>query len=387
MGAVEIPKRAGALGLAAVACSVLVLMVGTIASRGARRALSAAPVASILQRASVRGRLLSSELALVDRPLAGVARRPVEVGRSNDVARNAAPPRRGVAALAGRITRDGQGASAHLSFELGCNEGIELDTAPDGSFRRAGLAPGFQLVTVAVGGRASCRRSLFLPPARESAWELDFGAPRTARVRVCEADGRPIAGATVELDGSETTTDRDGRATLEHAGSGAPELLVRAPGFAAFTCALERTESELEVRLEPACSLEVRLPDLATADEAVVYLLPLGPERLAGRPPRPATPWHLVSPLHAAAGSIVRLDDLPAGELEIRVLHRAARMRPERVQLDPSTPVSLALRTEAVPVSEREAHRAELELPGLLSSACLGSLPRLQPLVAIDGAP
>jgi hypothetical protein len=198
-------------------------------------------------------------------------------------------------------------------------------------------------------------------------------------VRVLDPEGRPLPGAAVELDGAATTTDAAGRARLVAVASGAPELVVRAPGCAWFACALEADagNDELVVRLDPACALELHLPALASAHEAVVYLLPREPGRLAGRPLRPATPWHLASPLRLAPGASVRLENLPAGELEIRAFHPSARLALEHALLDSARPLALTLRsTEAGP----DEPPALGSLGDLLSSTGLGGLPRLQPL-------
>jgi hypothetical protein len=73
----------------------------------------------------------------------------------------------------------------------------------------------------------------------------------------------------------------------------------------------------------------------------------------------------------------VRLENLPAGELEIRAFHPAARLAIEHVLLDPTRPLAQMLRATAV---EPDEHPALGTLGGLLSSAGLGGLPRLQPL-------
>ena len=73
----------------------------------------------------------------------------------------------------------------------------------------------------------------------------------------------------------------------------------------------------------------------------------------------------------------MRLENLPAGELEIRALHPAARLAIERVILDPEHPLALTLRATA-PVPDGGPDLGSLG--GLLSSAGLGELPRLQPL-------
>lgn len=371
-------SRIGWLVLALGTCSSVLLALAFLGG-GVPRHRNAGPVRIEPAQAHVRGRALSSLRARTPALVATLARRrSVEASRLvREHSPAARPSDEGLAALAGRITHEGRGVLAHIRFELGWNEGRVLDTTGDGGFSGHGLAPGYQLVTVTSEGLPACRRSLFLAPYREGSFELDFGVPRTARVRVLAPDGLPVEGAEVELDGTPGTTDAEGRAWLLSACSGAPELVVRAPGCAWFTCALEGSVEEFDVRLEPACVLELHMPTLAGAAEVLVYLLPHGSERLAGRPLRPATPWHLMSPLRVVPGATVRLENLPAGELEVRALHPDAHIATEHAILDSEHPLSLTLRN---PESSPEEAPDLGSVHGLLSSAGLGTLPRLQPL-------
>lgn len=372
-------ERTGWLGLALLSCSTLVLLVGSREVRGSARPRPSARSPE-REHAEVRGRpVLTGRLT----GAAAFAPNRVAVGTRSGSGPRVAGADAGarLAALTARITRDGRGVPARVRFELGGNQGLELDTASDGELCRRALAPGFQIVTVTVEGRPACTRPLFLAPYREATLQLDFGAPRTHLVRVLDPAGSPLSRAVVELDGAAITTDPAGRARLVAVASGAPELVVRAPGCAWFACALDESPAappaELVVRLDPACVLELTLPALADPHEAVVHLLPRDPGRVAGRPLRPATPWHLASPLRLPPGTSVRLENLPAGELEIRTFHPSARLARERVLLDPARPLALTLRATAVGPAEAPARDP---LAGLLSNAGLGELPRLQPL-------
>ncbi len=280
------------------------------------------------------------------------ARAP-EPGRAEDAAS---------CALAGRITRHGAGVVARVRVELERDRWIELATDADGTFACSGVSAGRHLVTVEVAGLPSCARTVALRPHRVAQLDLDFdrGELVTGIVRGRNED--PVADARVSVDGGLGTTDSQGRFALTSPATGVAEIVVQAPGWAWFTCTSRRdARTPLEIELEPACSVEVRLPELLRKQEVVVHVAP-------GEGERSSMPWHLLSPLRCTGQDVVTLEGLPAGEIEVWVLGAGPVARAEHVQL-----------------SEHRRERVEpreIELASPRSEPWLASVYRTQPAAA-----
>jgi hypothetical protein len=313
-------------GLALAACAVLACTWSRDFGPG-----SSAGIAPATSRSAsperVRGRLVDAAVAT------DVPRLPDTVPPASRQAAVRAPePRTSSAqpadtcALAGRISRRGEGVRARVRVEAERGSHLEVATDQTGAFRLDGIAPGRRPVIVELEDGRSCSRALSLRPHRESRLELDFDRPLPVSGRVRDPDGEPIAGAHVLLDGQRGSTDLGGRFTLEIEASGTPELLVQAPGWAWFTCAVRDAREPLEIELEPACSVEVRLTEPLRGQEVVVHVAPAADQGSS-------TPWHLLSPVHSSAQDVVTFENLPPGEIEAWVLGAGAVARAGHVTL------------------------------------------------------
>lgn len=305
--------------------------------------------------------------------------------------------------LVGRVTEaGGRGLLARIEFGPGLNQGRVLCSSQEGDFAASDLYPGFSLITATAPGYPKCTRELFLAPYRQTRLDLGFVSAEAVRGRVCDEAGNPIDGAEVSVDGGSSLTDGLGGFHLLRHVSGSSTLIVRAASHALERRILEGSDHDpLEIRLQPACTLELALGSLPGGGEvAVVYLLPRGDQRVAGRPPRPATPWYLSSPLRCAPGGSVRVEGLPAGEVEVLAFHPRARGVPAHVRLAPDRISSISLTMIPLPIVEGRITRAGLPLVGaavelrslapvteiLSREGGLGELPRLQPLSWLPSA-
>ncbi len=308
------------------------------------------------------------------------------------------PPPTIRATLAGRITEGGsEGVSARIEFESGLNAERSLRCSPSGTFAATDLHPGFQLLAITVPGYPVCKRELFLPPYRETLLELDFGAARLVRGWIRDEHGQPVPAAEVALDGNAVWTDSSGRfLALQHA-SGPASIVVRAEGFAHQRQVLRSSEpDDVQLTLTPACTLELQVGPVTAGpyDAVIVYLRSRGAQKMVGRPPQPATPWFLFSPLRCAPGDSVRVTNLPAGELEVLAFHPRARGVSAPVWTDPGHAASVSIVMKPLATLQGRVTRAGAALSNaavrlvsgqpvrelVAASTGLGDLPRLQPL-------
>lgn len=150
------------------------------------------------------------------------------------------------------------------------------------------------------------------------------------------------------------------------------------------------------VILEDACTLEIALEGTVPRGreaEAIVYLEPGRVQPVAGRPSRPATPWSLLSPRRVVGGSL-RIEGLPACELDVLAFLPGARGRARHVDLVPGrvTRVAVEMRPTGASQGGVAWDLAPAGAPGrqdplraLVSSGVLGRIPALQPLTWLPG--
>ena len=223
--------------------------------------------------------------------------------------------------IAGRITRGGADVIARVRIEAERGAWTDLVTDASGAFARSGLRAGQRRVTVEVEGLPACTRSVRLRPYHVARLDLDLGCRELVRGSVHDVHGAVIEGAELMLDGERGASDADGRFALLRRASGTAELVVRAPGFAWFTCAVpEGKDVPLEIALEPACTLEVVVPESLRGQDVAVHVAPGGFERTAGSPARSATPWHLMSPVRFARQQALLFENLPEGEVDVWIV-------------------------------------------------------------------
>lgn len=293
-----------ALALAALALGALTAALATAASAPRPAAASRVDGARAVTGSERAGALLASAARVAHDP----SRSPHEPAPVARAARTVAPAR-ARAILEGRVgTRP-----AILVLCTGADRGRRIETDAAGAFRAEGLAPGPVIVAVESRELGPCERLVRLSNVRPTRLELVAGPARTIRGRVLDADGTPLGGARVAIDGHETFTAADGGFTHVQAVAGRPLARVEAGGHAPAAAELpDEGGRALEFALERAGTLEV----LAATD--------LELELRSLERPRPvrgavATLLPGSSPARLRAGERLLLEGLPPGRLRATV--------------------------------------------------------------------
>jgi len=264
-------------------------------------------------------------------------------------------PREGrTASVSGTLRRvDRPGERFTLSFDAGPNKGLEIGCGEDGSFVATDLYPGFAMVTAWGSDGSRCTRELLLRHRKVVDLSVDLGGFGLVTGAVRSDRHAPIAGAVVSLDGHETITDAEGGYRIARRASGNALLIVSAPGFTSYSERLPLPASGdtlALVVLRDACAMEITVPPIAGArGDAMVYVFPTGAQRLSGRMPAPAYPWHRLNPLQVPPGTTVLLDDLPATRVDVYVFHPQARSRPTFAWTILGDVVQVPIEMEALP--------------------------------------
>ncbi len=236
------------------------------------------------------------------------------------------------ARLRGQIFgRSGVGVRANLLLRSGLNAGTRIETASDGTFGPVDLYPGLAEIEVSAPGVPGSVRELRLATGQATDFNVSYGLPGVALGRVTDNGQKGIEGVEVELDGQKTLTDAEGNFRFADMTGGDNLLIVlKKQGYAARMrrvgiAAGRTTESDnLRFQLDPGCSLDVSVLDKAgVGDKAQVVILPANPDI------ERTFPWHRLAPLEVVAGSTLRLDDLPAARVTVRVYHHGAVAEPE----------------------------------------------------------
>lgn len=229
------------------------LVVSLAGTTGAVRHARTVPASQVRVEAVTELR----ERALPTSARGAHAEPPIEAERVA-VAILAAPPPplddRNHAVLQGRVGT----SPATLVLVTGPDRGRRVDTDATGAFRVDGLAPGPVVVAVDSRELGPCERRVRLSNVRPATLTLAVGPPRAVRGRVVDVEGRPIAGATVTIDGVMTSTTSDGAFAHEQTVAGRAIARVRAPGFApAAAELLAHGERPVEFVLERGAALLV----------------------------------------------------------------------------------------------------------------------------------
>jgi hypothetical protein len=228
--------------------------------------------------------------------------------------------------------RDGRGepVAAQLNFIAGPNKGRALSTNTAGKFGASDLYPGLSVVEIDGPGYLDARREVRLRGGSETTLNLGFGLPGAVGGRVIDREDKPIAGATIEVDGQIAFSDLDGKFLLSSVPSGLDlECIVSMQGFAAHselvTVSANKANADLVFRLMPGASLDVEVPEAVGAPgEASIVLM--NQNTFGSR----SFPWRLKNPIPITPGSRVRIDDLPPGvRVRIYVFHTGAYAKPE----------------------------------------------------------
>jgi hypothetical protein len=256
------------------------------------------------------------------------------------LASDARPSAEGVAAMGSDATArlsgsvhgsTGEGLQTEIVFVAGPNKDRRLVSGRDGAFGANDLYPGLSIVRITSPGTPGSMREILLRQgqARETRLNVGFGRLAVVQGRVQDAAARPITDATVTLDGQETKTDEGGEFTFGGVAGGDTFLIAEKPGFAAH---LERltvmagttlSKDKLVLVLQPAARLEVSIEErINVENKASLFVLPaaLGTQR--------DFPWYRVNPVSIYPGGSLVIEDLPQGEVLLRLFHSGADALP-----------------------------------------------------------
>jgi len=258
------------------------------------------------------------------------------------------------ARLSGTIVdAGGGGARCEARFVGGLNQGRVLFSDGLGRFGANDLYPGLALVQIVAPGLPGCLREVRLRNERDALLNVSFA--RMARVagKVVGPDGQGVSEARVQLDGQSTTTDEHGLFALPQVAAGEALLFVDKPGLASSRSTVAVPvggvvqPEQLTTVLERGARLTIAIDEpINSGVEALVYLMTetSGAER--------RHPWHRVNPVRVWPGGQTTVEDLPSGQLALRLFHAGARATPDRVQVSLSSgeEEAVVLHMEPAPV-------------------------------------
>jgi hypothetical protein len=220
--------------------------------------------------------------------------------------------------LTGRIGDErGQGAAALVRFVAGPNAGRELSTDSEGRYGASDLYPGLNVVEVSGPGLFGARREVRTSVTQESEFNLGFGRPGSVSGRVYDDVAKPLAGATVRVDGHTVTTNTDGIFYVERCAPGRVLVEINHPGFAPLRQVLGVTQNfaltheRVSYRMERAAGLELNFENLVgPAGDTRIFILPATVEY------ERRFDWSRFSDLRATGSSFL-LNELPPGPAKV----------------------------------------------------------------------
>ena len=226
---------------------------------------------------------------------------------------------------------DTKGVAGEVRFTSGANMGRVLSCDAGGGFGAHDLYPGISIVKITGPMIPGAEREVLLRNDRKRLLNIGFGRPAIIHGRVQDAEGDPITGARVTMDGQVTFTDLEGVFYYPRMTSGQVLLFVEKEGFAArrerynvmagATIAGER----LTYTLRPGARLELRIAEsLGARQAAQVFLLPAPTARTSRD-----FPWHRVNPVSVHPGGTTTVEGLPPGNLQLYLFHAGARAKPK----------------------------------------------------------
>ena len=281
----------------------------------------------------------------------------------------AVPTRGRTSSVRGTITREGRpDPTARINITAGANRGIELRCDAEGRFASGDLYPGIGSIVIRSGGDRVVRE-LDLAQSEQGVFDLEFVTRPRVTGRIVAADGAPIPGARVSVDGQDTLTDSAGWFGADCVASGDPLLLVEATGFVPYRESLrgERRTAPLELELEHGCRLTVSLAPLPGGDggnDAEVYLIPMV-RPFSARAGQPSFPGQVLCPLRIPAGGSRVVEGLPATRFEVFAFHQGAKGKPATVWVQTDRPGDVKLEWEPMPRLSCTVTRAGAPVAGV----------------------
>jgi hypothetical protein len=213
---VSISKRAlllaGLLGAGAVVLALVLKKDGNAADEGA---------ISILGPTEGANEAMNREFATASNTQQAQPNALVKVDlhiwRTDDVREVAPGTRTGIlgagktAVLRGELADDrGPLGGATVKILHGLNEGLSTTANANGVFEFPPLYPGVSILEVEAPRQPKIRREVRLRANREELFNFTYQQAGNIHGMVVDEQGKPIQGASAEIDGVVTTTDRDG---------------------------------------------------------------------------------------------------------------------------------------------------------------------------------
>ncbi len=143
-------------------------------------------------------------------------------------------------AIAGTVTEAGTNAPIEGVLVAVVETGLSAETDSQGAYSIEDLSPDTYEVTASAEGYVSATKTVTVEDGQtaDADFALDAVQPETGTVNgtVTDADsGQAIAGATIELNGTETTTDSLGEYSIEDVSPGTYTVTARAEGYVSTT--------------------------------------------------------------------------------------------------------------------------------------------------------
>ena len=275
---------------------------------------------------------------------------------------------------------NGGDSRVEVRFVAGLNEGRVLYSDRTGAFGANDLYPGLSLVEIRGDGIPGAKREVRLRADRDSQLHVPFGRPASIHGRVRDRQDKAVAGARVEVDGQEATSDEEGWFYFPRVAPGEVIAIATKEGWAGARqqltvvagTTLER--GKFALTLEPAGRLQVTVAGRLNAQgEALLYVLPasLDQER--------KFPWHTLNPVRIFPGGTKTIEDLPESHVTLRLFHAGAVALPRErnvsiqaghtaaveLELEPAPVVKGVVRRDGAPV---EGAVVRLEVPERVSA-------------------
>ena len=285
----------------------------------------------------------------------------------------------------------GNGVPAEITFTSGANKGRVLRANGEGQFGATDLYPGLDLVEVRGPGIPGSVREVRLRQDKTEQLNISYALPGSVVGTVYDAEGEPLEGVEVMLDGQRNVTNADGDFHYTSITAGLNlSLLLRKEGYAHFggTVAIPAArhveKGRYKFAMDRSSTLRISIPDrIGGPDPTMVVILPSN-MRVAR-----TYPWHLVNPVEIEPGGSVLLDNLPSTKVILRAFHEGAVAAPQQraVTLRPSGEPHVELRLQPAPsvrgeVVDREGNtipgaRVTIEAPDRVAATSrhLGEMP------------
>ncbi|MCP3914590.1 MAG: carboxypeptidase regulatory-like domain-containing protein [bacterium] len=235
------------------------------------------------------------------------------------------------------LAPNGSGLAATITFEHGPNAGRVLTCDSSGAFGASDLHQGYSVVRIEARGVGMSEREVLLRQLSETPLNVTFGRPASVAGIVKDRKGEPIVGATVRLDGGESTTDDEGTFYFPQVTAGAVLAVVKKPGYTMYreTVHLEAggaiQRDRMTFTLLPAASLDVSIQERLGTGPAQLYMFPAGGQPANTGVGQRSFPWHEVNPTSIPPGGSVSIDGLPDTSVTLVLFQAGAEAHPRMV--------------------------------------------------------